>query len=95
MKRKGFGAACTAVLVKLRFPRMSYEDISMAYDSASQQPTSKACVCTWGLASLRFWATTMFAILPLSSGLNARGDLEVLLSPKAGDSEIGGNYNTR
>jgi hypothetical protein len=34
----------------------------------------------------------MFAILPLSSGLSARGDLEVLLSPKAGDCEIGGIY---
>ena len=64
MNKKGFGAACTAVLVKFRFPRIS----------------SKAWIWTCEFAVFRFFAMTKFAIFRLSNGVNVRGDFGVRLS---------------
>jgi hypothetical protein len=42
MNRKGFGAACTAVLEKLRFPRISWTTISEGDVVMLHLPTSSA-----------------------------------------------------
>ena len=75
MTKKGFGAACTAVLVKMRFPRMS----------------SKAWIWTWSFALFKFFTMTIFAIFLLSSGEKARGDLDMRLSETFVDSELAKN----
>jgi hypothetical protein len=91
MKRNGFGAACTAVLEKLRFPRISWTCISYDDYVVIGFHTSSAWTCTCELASFKFFATTMFAIFRVSSGLNGLGDLGVLLFANRGVPEMGEN----
>jgi hypothetical protein len=53
--------------------------------------TSRAWTCTCEVASLRFLAMTIFAILRLSSGLNGLGDLDILLVVDRSDPDDGEN----
>jgi hypothetical protein len=84
MNKNGLGAAYTAVLEKLRFPRMSLEVFSHCGVWICDRPTSRACICTCELAMFRPFATTMLAIFRVSSGLNGLGDLENRLVPERG-----------
>lgn len=93
IKRKGFGAACTAVLVKFLFPLMSYWlSDKITEKSGKSLPTSRACTWTSTLARFRFFAITTFAIPFGSNGLSGWASFDVRLSGNFVISELGKNY---